>query len=490
MSHSLARSVPLLRARPALLALTTLGAIAILASCGGEGADVARGPGVAAADARLKAAWVEVGANGQTIVRAVTAAADCPAIVIDGVSFPMTLRAAAGTAAQRTTASDAADSKPSEFPVNTCESRPAAGTASVRVGGRALPLPQAQPRLIAVLADTGCRMKKADNAYQACNDATAWPFATIAATVASMRPDLVVHIGDYHYRENACPQDVAGCKDSPWGYGWDTWEADLFRPAAPLLAAAPWVMARGNHEECARAGQGWMRFLDTRAYGAGLSCDSPANDNTANFSDPYAVPLGRDTQIVIFDSAKAGTAPFGASDFKFPIYQAQFRQVAALVADGSKTSLFANHHPILAFAPIAGGAPAPGNIGLQAVMRTLHPVAYYPEGVKIALHGHVHDFQALSFASAHPATFVTGNGGDNVDVNLPDPFPAGLTPAPGVVLKRITHTNTFGFMMMERDTGADAPWLYKAYTRDGKLLTTCVPAGSKIACDKTGFLAP
>ena len=73
---------------------------------------------------------------------------------------------------------------------------------------------------------------------------------------------------------------------------------------------------------------------------------------------------------------------------------------------------------------------------------------------------------------------------------LPDPFPAGLTPAPGVVLERITHTNTFGFMMMERDTGADAPWLYKAYTRDGKLLTTCVPAGSKIACDKTGFLAP
>jgi hypothetical protein len=60
--------------------------------------------------------------------------------------------------------------------------------------------------------------------------------ATNAASGAKLSPDLVLHIGDYHYRENACPPDIAGCKDSPWGYGWDTWQADLFRPAAPLLA--------------------------------------------------------------------------------------------------------------------------------------------------------------------------------------------------------------------------------------------------------------
>lgn len=474
-----------LRATPALLALSAVSVAAILASCGG-GSGTSVGD---TADVRVKAAWVEIGPNGQTIARAITSADSCPTIAVDAVAATMALRAAAGTPAQRTTASDPADSKPSAFPVTTCETIVKPGATAVSVAGRLLPLPKSEPQRIVVLADTGCRMKKADNAFQACNDDTAWPFATIAATVAAMKPDLVMHIGDYHYRENACPQDIAGCKDSAWGYGWDTWEADLFKPAASLLAAAPWVFARGNHEECARAGQGWMRFLDVRSYGATLSCDSPANDNAANFSEPYAVALGKDTQIVIFDSAKAGTAAFGAGDFKFPIYQAQFRTVANLVADTTKTSLFANHHPILAFAPIAGGSPAPGNKGLQAVMQSLNPVAYYPDGVKIALHGHVHDFQALNFSSAHPATFVTGNGGDNVDVNLPDPFPAGLAPAPGVVLDRITHTNTFGFMMMER-SGVGAPWLYKAYTRDGKLLTTCVPTGSKISCDKTGFLAP
>jgi hypothetical protein len=474
-----------LRATPALLALAAVAATTLV-SCGGDGGN-GDTPAIVTADPQVKAAWVEVGTEGQTIVRAITAASSCPKISVDGLVATMTLRAAAGTAALRTTASDPADSKPSAFPVTTCESLPKAGTQEVIVAGRTLPLPKARPQRIAVLADTGCRMKKADNAYQACNDGAAWPFATIAATIAGMKPDLVMHIGDYHYRENACPSDIAGCKDSPWGYGWDTWEADLFKPAAPLLAAAPWVVSRGNHEECARAGQGWMRFLDVRGYSATSNCDSAVGDNAANFSEPYAVPLGEDTQVVIFDSAKAGTAAFGPSDFKFPIYQAQFRKVAALTADTTRTSLFANHHPILAFAPLAGGAPATGNAGLQAVMKTLNPVAYYPEGVKIALHGHVHDFQAINFSTAHPATFVTGNGGDNVDVNLPDPFPASLTPAPGVVLDRITHTNTFGFMMMER---SDSKWLYKAYTKDGKLLTTCVPTGSKIACDRTGFLAP
>ncbi len=478
---------PPMPARLASLAAAVAVALPWLAACGGSDDRRADDAVARTADPQVAAAWVEIGTGGQTIVRAVTRADACPQIAVDGRVATMGLRVAAGTIAQRTTASDPADSKPSAFPVTTCETLVAAASTEVAVAGRRLPLPKAQPQRIAILADTGCRMKKADNAWQACNDATAWPLATIAATIASMKPDLVMHIGDYHYRENACPADMAGCAGSPWGYGWDTWAADLFTPAAPLLAAAPWIVTRGNHEECARAGQGWARFLDVHPYAAATSCDLPANDNTANFSDPYAVALGSDTQIVLFDSAKAGTAAFGASDYKFPIYQAQFQKVATLAADATKTTLFANHHPILAFAPIAGGAPAPGNIGLQAVMRTLNATAYYPDGVKIALHGHVHDFQALSFSTAHPATFVTGNGGDNVDVNLPDPLPAGTAPAPGVVIDTIRHTNAFGFMMMER---SGTQWLYKAYTRDGTLLTTCTPSGSKINCDKTGFLAP
>jgi 3',5'-cyclic AMP phosphodiesterase CpdA len=295
-----------------------------------------------------------------------------------------------------------------------------------------------------------------------------------------------MHIGDYHYRENACPSDIAGCKDSPWGYGWDTWEADLFKPAAPLLAAAPWIVVRGNHEECARAGQGWFRLLDTQAYGAKRTCDDPANDAVANYTAPYAVPLGADTQVIVFDSAKAGKAALATNDPQFLAYQDEFKTVAQLAGKARTTSLFVNHHPILGYTPVAGGAPLGGNAALLSVMQQVNPAAYYPAGVSLAIHGHVHDFQAISFASNHPATFVSGNGGDNLDVALPAPFPANLPPAPGVAVDRITHGNTFGFLLMER---AGSGWTYKAYTKTGTLMATCALANNRLNCDKAGFLA-
>jgi len=123
---------------------------------------------------------------------------------------------------------------------------------------------------------------------------------------------------------------------------------------------------------------------------------------------------------------------------------------------------------------------------LLSVMQQLNASAYYPAGVSLAIHGHVHDFQAISFASNHPATFVSGNGGDNLDVALPDPFPTNVPPAPGVTVDRITHSNTFGFMLMER---AGSGWTYKAYTKTGTLMATCVLANNRLNCDKAGFLA-
>jgi hypothetical protein len=463
---------------PGALALTALAGL--LASCGTTRVDEA------SKDEYLKYAWIVVGDGGKPIARVATTYASCPLITVDGVDTRMTLRAAAGTPAQRTTASAAADSKPSAFTLNVCEAAVPAGAGQAQIGTRAVPLPKSDPQRIVVLADTGCRLKKADNAYQSCNDADAWPLARIAATAAKMKPDLVLHIGDYHYRENVCPSDIAGCKDSPWGYGWDTWEADLFKPAAPLLAAAPWIVVRGNHEECARAGQGWFRLLDTQAYSAQRSCDDPANDSLANYTTPYAVPLGSDTQVIVFDSARTGKVALATNDPQFIAYQQEFQVVAQLAAKAKTTTLFVNHHPILGYTPVAGGTPLGGNAALLSVMQQMSSTAYYPAGVSLAIHGHVHDFQAINFSSNHPATFVSGNGGDNLDAALPDPFPADLPPAPGVTVDRITHSNTFGFMLMER---SGTSWTYKAYTRDGKLMATCALSNNHLNCDKVGFLA-
>ena len=486
-----------------MLSLAALAAAAVIAGCGGSSSDstpvsTATPSDAATADANIQAAWVEIGDSNQAVVRAVTSYTNsaspvdssvCPLLTVDGTSTRMTLRVAAGTPAQRTTASAASDSKASSFPVNACEATVASTAKAASIGSRVLPLPKTNPQRVVILADTGCRMKKSSNTFQSCNDPLSWPFASAAATAAKMNPDLVLHVGDYHYRENACPPDVAGCQGSPWGYGWDTWQADLFQPAAPLMAAAPWVLVRGNHEECARAGQGWYRFLDPRPYSADRSCDNPANDTAANASDPYAVAIGSDTQVIVFDSAKAGTTALATTDPWFQTYQKQFSTVGTLAAKPGVMSIFTNHHPILGFVPIAGSTPLGGNAALLSVMNSLNATAYYPPGVQVALHGHVHDFQAINFTSNHPATIVAGNAGDSLDVALPDPFPA-ISPASGVTVGSISHNNSFGFMVMDRQPAPAKGWLFKAYTVAGKLLTTCTQNGTSLVCDKTGFVAP
>src|SRR5262249_35017162 len=113
---------------------------------------------------------------------------------------------------------------------------------------------------IVMFGDTGCRIN--GHNLQDCNDRDAWPYAKVARNAADMqpKPDLVIHVGDYAYRENECPstRNCAG----PWGYGYDSWKADFFEPSKPLFETAPWIMVRGNHEDCVRAGEGWFRFLD------------------------------------------------------------------------------------------------------------------------------------------------------------------------------------------------------------------------------------
>ena len=83
-----------------------------------------------------------------------------------------------------------------------------------------------------------------------------------AAAIAALAPDLVVHVGDFHYREAGCRPFNKGCEGSPHGDVWPVWEEDFFKPARPLLKAAPFVMVRGNHEECERGGKGWSLALD------------------------------------------------------------------------------------------------------------------------------------------------------------------------------------------------------------------------------------
>ncbi len=451
----------------------------LLGGCANRGVDVTP-----------QVAFVVMGPEGAAWARAITTSRVCPIIVVDDVSHAMSVRAAAATVALRPTASAPEESKPSAFPVLTCEWRLPPGAAAANIGILALPVPKASPQRVVVYGDSGCRMKRADNAWQACNDPNYWPFEKISRLAAAFKPDLVIHVGDYHYRENACAAAFPGCKDSVWGYGWDAWDADLFKPAATLLAAAPWVMLRGNHEECRRAGQGYYRFLDPRPLTREQSCDEAQFDLQADYSAPYAVPVGKDAQLIVFDTARASNGPLNPAEpkdaYAYQQYLKGFTTVGQLAAKPGVASLFLSHHPLLAFGPAHKPNAVNGGSGaLISVAKVLQPVRYYPPGIDFAIHGHIHLLEAINYRSDHPAAMVAGIGGDNLEDPLPEQFPVGASPAEGVVLDTIVHTDRFGFVVMDRD-GRD--WNIVAYDQNAVPMTKCRLTGSKIHCDKSGML--
>jgi hypothetical protein len=441
-------------------------------------------------------AWVEIGANNQAIARLLTPYNVCPSITVDGVTSPMSVRALPATAPLRTTSTDttlaqamtSGNSKPSTFTTTTCEFNLPSGALSATVAGIKLPLPKAVVNRVVILGDTGCRVS-IGNVYQNCSDPTIWPFSVIASAAAAMQPDLVLHVGDYQYRDNPCPPGNTACAGTPWGYGSDTWMADLFTPAAPLLAAAPWVMVRGNHETCNRAGQGWYRYLDPNAYDTTdvKTCNNPANDSVGNYNDPWGVSFG-DTQFIVFDSANSSKTAYSPAAFQ--PYTAELASAATL-ATSSLLNIWAVHHPVLGYS--AANPPTIGNAGLQSVMNAAYPNNYYPPNIGVAVHGHVHDFQALNFSSNHPATFVAGNGGDNLDSALPANGtgfnPNTNLPAPNTVVNAFAFSQSFGFMVMDRVGSVGAKnWKFTAYRIDGSIIAVCnlaPPVACSGVCDST-----
>jgi hypothetical protein len=469
---------------------------------------------------QVESAWVELGSGTAVIARALTAAtpADggtnpCPMITLNGGSpQPMNLRAAATTSLPlRTTI--VTPNKPSMFPVSSCELTLPAGTTSAIVAGQSLPLPKPNPRKVLVIGDTGCRIE-VGNGFQNCNDPAQYPWATIAALAAAQQPDLVLHVGDYQYRESECPPGMStanGCGGSPWGYGWDTWEADFFAPAAPLLAAAPWVMVRGNHEMCNRAGQGWYRFLDTNPYDpVTKNCNSPANDTIAaggNYNDPYLVTINASTQLVVFDSANGPKTLPATTSVPYTTYQSELQAAGALVATppaGVTFNWWSNHHPILGYSTATPPAlPMASLPGLSPIFAAVFPNTYLPPNVNLVLHGHSHDFQAIDFAQgvapdggtfSNPATLVSGNAGDLLDVALPWPI-NGADPGVTVASEGDAGVGTamanavgFGWMVLEYQS-ADNTWFMIEYGVDGSVRDTCtVQASGQISCSSWGFL--
>ncbi|NQZ11225.1 MAG: metallophosphoesterase [Algicola sp.] len=410
--------------------------------------------------------WLVVGANNQQYARVVTDASSCPYIELDNHASQMSQRAKGN--------------QPVNFSeVISCETAIAATVKSASVNGTKLNLFNQPPQKIIVMGDTGCRIKKGD--YQNCNDlpgyGPAWPFAKLAKLVEKANPDLIIHLGDYHYREIPCPAGNEGCA-GPAGMNWPSWQADFFEPAKPILAKFPWVLTRGNHEDCERSFRGWFYLLDPAPLAANLWQTCP------DYTQTYPIDLGNLT-LIQMDSATLPN-PFNPNinPATVKLYANQFDSVNAL-ADKAKNSWFVTHRPTWAVSSYFDwrnnvDALATSDPTMQADLKTSKK-GRLAESINLTLSGHMHSFQTMAFDDGQPSALIVGGSGTKLSPAVNKQAQAEqneLLATLGVTPPYFYRSADFAYAMLERQPH-DA-WIVRLVDLNGKTRESFVLSGKRL----------
>ncbi len=439
------------------------------------------------------------------------AGADCPALKPAGGKGdrqPMTARS---------------NPDKDSFDVTVCEAVYPTDGSRMDVHGTSLHLPAVPAAVshIAVFGDTGC---KPDD-QKGCDKDKEWPFGEMAddAAKADPAPDLVLHMGDYNYRgtpgsikikqaagksEKVHVYDAGDntpsvtCTLSGPYYGqnsigsdtpdtWKAWKHDFFDPATKLLAAAPWVAARGNHELCSRAGPGFFYLLDpgsTLVQGSGgqQTCPPAEASQPLIFRQPYRVDLGG-LSVIVLDSANA----CDQGTLHQEHFNAQFEQIQSLVKDAPAANAIwlESHRPLWGLKKAdhdtpkteldASGQYAVIDKTLQTAFAT-HPL---PKPIHLILSGHMHRFQTIGFErpSELPNQLIVGNSGVALAGNHPAaPFSVTIDDATAVGF----GVSEFGYMDIALTGGGN--WTGSLLDRKGKSLARCDSSNPS----KTGVCAP
>jgi hypothetical protein len=413
--------------------------------------------------------------------------------------------------------------------------------AAVLVGDRRLALPvvtPATPRRVLVMGDSGCRGETERKPQPCTGDGftRVWPFGIIAEDEKRSAVDLIVHVGDYNYRntpasmvlspratgyprpitvriydtgdlddEDDVPETPVGpaywsqnVQGSPVPDVWSAWRDDFFVPASRLMATAPWLLVRGNHELCSRAGPGWFYLLDpaSELLGGGRRQEhcppqTPAGwrpgawPNTQPFegqpfpiriSPPMRLKLG-ELDLISIDSANAGDVYL----YNLDVYVGQFRRLAAILGERRSTWLV-THRPFWGVVNSRYGRPARGgapygfiNLTQQQALDQVFPDGL-PGNVTAILSGHMHRFQAIGFGDRRPPQLIVGTAGIVLSHNHPAPPSPGdrhaiqvprLAGADAAVVGLTDH----GAMVLE--PGKDGSWTGAMMSETGRILAAC-----------------
>jgi hypothetical protein len=414
------------------------------------------------------AAWVELSPTGP-VVRVITAAASCPrAAPVDAPGAPpvtwetpMTVRA---------------EPAPPDFPNLVCEWQPPSTARYIQIEGEpsALRLPMPNPRRIVVLGDSGCF----GGSTQDCE--RDWPFPDIARFAAARQPDLVIHLGDYNYRgtncvayDGCCTYNPVTCGFPNCGDSWDNWQTDFFTPAAPLLAAAPWVTVRGNHELCGRTGRGWFRYLDPHSPPP-TCARNPVEHPT--YTAPFPLYLGDNLRLVVLDSASACGELAERDDVAE--FREQFARLDEHAANGtSRQTWLVSHRAMWSILKSSGQQSTVLNYTLQQASQNRLPAP-----ISLVFSGHEHLFQALTMEQpGFPPSLVVGTGGAVLDnpVDVPARVEQVPTTPDGPTIAVATTVHDHGYLLIEL---ADTGWIATFYDLYDQPIATCASSAGPSLC--------
>ena len=229
-------------------------------------------------------------------------------------------------------------------------------------------------------------------------------------------------MGDYLYREPPCSSGEQ--HPCPTDYGWAGWDADFFTPARKLSERrrGSWYAAITRPADAPRkAGFGFS----TMRRGAGHPGKCPG------MSDFFVAGIG-DLRFAVLDSASlakekqkkkddlavaaAGSQDAAAADEEDDDEDASAEQPPSVVADLTarykaiagqvKGNAWILTHVTFNGVRVKDGGTVPDSTMQQA---TLGPLL--SSDVRMVVSGHIHMFEAISFADDKPPQLVGGNGG-------------------------------------------------------------------------------
>lgn len=293
---------------------------------------------------------------------------------------------------------------------------------------------------IIFIGDTGCRLKEASygESYQNCKDSKAWPYASVIQKISAENPDLIIHVGDYHYRENCSEGKVCRQYTDTIGYGWRSWEADFFQPSKTALETAPWIFVRGNHEDCKRAYEGYKILSEQNWQEACVKSEKTEY-----------IQIG-DLWIVQLDSASISDKPESAEALAY--WERQFKDIEIKLQNSQAQKVWlVTHKPLIGLVEDGKGHLQSTNINLQKAFAKTG----LGKKVEFMIAGHIHNTQ-FSQAKGFPKQLVVGHSGSALDNSGP------LQNSDSILKKKIDGLKFTDFFT---DTKTEQSFGYAVFTK-------------------------